>query len=81
MDKASDVLQRVEEALGTIRTAIQLHGGDVHVVKLDLAAKVLYVRLTGACVGCAASILTLKIGIERAIAKQVSEIERVEAVD
>lgn len=81
MDETADVLQRVEGALEKIRTAIQLHGGDVHVVDVDLPAKVLYVRLTGACIGCAASILTLKIGVERAIAKQVPEIERVEAVD
>lgn len=76
-----NLLQRIEKALSKIRTSIQLHGGDVEILDIDLPAKVLYVKLTGACVGCAASILTLKIGVERAVTKQVPEIERVEAVD
>ncbi len=81
MENKQFLTQRIEEALVKIRDVIQLHGGDVEIVDVDLATKTLYVRLSGACVGCAASILTLKIGVERAVTKNVSEIEHVEAVE
>lgn len=76
----STILRRVEEALDRIRPAIQSHGGEITVVKIDENIKTLSVHLSGTCVGCPASILTLKIGVERVVFKEVPEIEHVEAV-
>lgn len=73
------VEQRIEEALEQIREAIQQDGGDVEFVSWDDGAKTAYVALTGSCVGCPASIMTLKMGVERAIKYSVPEVEFVEA--
>jgi Fe-S cluster biogenesis protein NfuA len=70
---------RIEEALGGIREAIQMDGGDVEFVSYDDNLKTAYVALTGSCVGCPASVMTLKMGVERAIKHYVPEVENVEA--
>lgn len=71
--------ERIEEALTGIREAIQMDGGDVEFVSYDEEIKTAFVALTGSCVGCPASVMTLKMGVERAICTQVPEVERVEA--
>ncbi|MCL6598299.1 NifU family protein [Alicyclobacillus macrosporangiidus] len=73
------VEDRIQEALAGIRDAIQMDGGDVEFVSYDDETKTVYVALTGSCVGCPASVLTLKMGVERAIKAQVPEVENVEA--
>lgn len=73
------VEERIVKALIPIREAIQMDGGDVEFVSFDDDSKTVLVSLTGACVGCPASIMTLKMGVERAIKQQVPEVEFVEA--
>ncbi|MDQ0189976.1 NifU family protein [Alicyclobacillus cycloheptanicus] len=70
---------RIQEALEQIREAIQQDGGDVEFVSYDNESRTAYVALTGSCVGCPASIMTLKMGVERAIKHAVPEVEFVEA--
>ncbi len=70
--------ERVQKVLDTIRPQIQGDGGDVELVDVD-ENNVVTVRLTGACVGCPMSQLTLKGGIERIIKQQIPEIVSVEA--
>ena len=70
---------RVEKVINRIRPAVQMDGGDIQLV--DVADGVVKVRLVGACVGCPSSMMTLKMGIERAIRAEVPEIVSVEAVD
>jgi Fe-S cluster biogenesis protein NfuA len=70
---------RIKEALVSIREAIQMDGGDVEFVAYNEDTKTVYVSLQGSCVGCPASIMTLKMGVERAIKQQVPEVENVEA--
>lgn len=60
-----------------IRPQLQGDGGDVEFVDID-EDNVVIVRLTGACVGCPMSQLTLKAGIERIVKQQVPEIKAVE---
>ena len=69
---------RVEEALGGIRPALQLDGGDVELV--DVVDAVVQVRLRGACSGCPMAGATLSNGIERMLKEKIPEILRVEAV-
>jgi len=74
----SSLKDQVEKALEKIRSALQAHGGDVVLVSAD--GGVVKVRLTGACVGCPMSMMTLKNGVERALKQEIPEVERVEAV-
>lgn len=70
---------KIKEALESIREAIQMDGGDVEFVAYNEDTKTVYVALQGSCIGCPASVLTLKMGVERAIKQQVPEVEHVEA--
>jgi len=78
--EATSTEARVREALDSIRDAIQMDGGDVEFVSYDELSKTVFVSLQGACVGCPASVMTLKMGIERAIKKVAPDVEYVEAV-
>jgi Fe-S cluster biogenesis protein NfuA len=69
--------EKVEAALGKIRPALQADGGDVELV--DVKDGVVKVRLIGACGGCPMSQMTLKMGIERHLKKEVPEVKEVQA--
>ncbi len=71
--------QRVEQVINAIRPAIQSDGGDVEFVDVDDNG-VVSVRLHGACVGCPAAGMTLKMGIERNLREQVPEVTSVIAI-
>ena len=71
--------EKVEQALTKIRPALQADGGDVELVEVGQGG-VVRVRLTGACGGCPMSQLTLTMGIERILKKEVPEVTSVEAV-
>ncbi|MGH9276576.1 MAG: NifU family protein [Acidimicrobiales bacterium] len=70
----------VEEAIEAIRPALQMDGGDVTLVGVDEATGVVEIELIGACVGCPASTMTLKAGIERILKDRVDGITEVNAV-
>lgn len=70
--------EKVQAALNKIRPALQHDGGDVELV--DVKDGIVKVRLTGACGGCPMSQMTLKMGIERALKKEVPEVKEVQAV-
>jgi len=69
---------KVKEALNKVRPALQADGGDVELVEVE--GEVVKVRLTGACGGCPMSQMTLKMGIERHLKKEVPGIKEVIAV-
>jgi Fe-S cluster biogenesis protein NfuA len=71
--------EKVELALAKVRPALQADGGDVELVDVG-ADGVVKVRLKGACGGCPMSQLTLKMGIERILKKEVPEVTAVEAI-
>ncbi len=68
--------EKVETALGKIRPSLRVDGGDVELVEVSPDG-VVKVKLTGACQGCAMSQMTLKMGIERALKKDVPEVKEV----
>lgn len=78
-EAASDLRERIESTLDTIRPALQIDGGDVEYVGVDEDG-VLQLRLTGACGACPISSLTVKHGIERRIRAMVPEVSEVQAV-
>ena len=76
--KGVEMKEKVEQALNKIRPALQADGGDVQLV--DVQNGIVKVRLTGACGGCPMSQMTLKMGIERHLRKEIPEVKSVEAV-
>lgn len=80
IEKNSDLHQRIEEALDTIRPYLKTDGGDVRV--LDISdSMVLSLELLGACGTCPMSTMTLKAGVEEAVKKAVPEIKSVIAIN
>lgn len=76
---SDDVLfGRVDEIIAEVRPFIQSDGGDIELLKVE--DSVVYVRLTGACVGCPSSMITLKQGVEVRIREEIPQIESVEMV-
>ena len=69
----------VEEAIDAIRPALQMDGGDVTLLGVDESTGVVDIELIGACVGCPASTMTLKAGIERILKDRVPGITEVNA--
>ena len=70
--------ERVEKVINRIRPAVQMDGGDIELVGVEDG--LVKLRLVGACHGCPSSMMTLKMGIERAIRAEVPEITGVEAI-
>ncbi|MCC5875377.1 MAG: NifU family protein [Candidatus Sumerlaeia bacterium] len=69
---------RCKEILEEIRPYIQADGGDVVFNRIE--DDILHIELHGACVGCASSLMTLKMGIERKVTEELPEIKAVEMV-
>jgi Fe-S cluster biogenesis protein NfuA len=59
------VYEQVEEVIEIIRPAIQADGGDITLLSVDEESGVVTVQLSGACVSCPASTVTMKAGVER----------------
>ncbi len=71
--------EKVLAALDKIRPSLKMDGGDVELVDVGPDG-VVKVKLTGACGGCPMSQLTLKMGIERILKKEVPEVKEVVAL-
>jgi len=70
--------EQVEKVIGKIRPMLQADGGDIQLV--DVEDGVVKVRLQGACAGCPGAQMTLKMGVEKQIKKEIPAVKRVEAV-
>jgi Fe-S cluster biogenesis protein NfuA len=70
--------EKVEKTLDKIRPSLMADGGNVELV--DVKDGVVSVRLTGACGGCPMSQMTLKMGIERLLKKEIPEVKEVVSV-
>ncbi|MEO5910351.1 MAG: NifU family protein [Pelobium sp.] len=80
MSTKESLLERVEEALNTIRPYLIADAGNVSIEEIT-EDNVLKIRLLGSCESCPMSIMTLKAGIEQAVKKAVPEITAVEAIN
>ena len=70
--------EQVEKSLQKIRPMLQADGGDVELV--DVVDGIVKLRLQGACAGCPGAQMTLKMGVERQLKKDIPEVKAVEAV-
>lgn len=74
-----EIIAQVKNILKKIRPYIQHDGGDVEFV--DFVDGVVYVKMLGACVGCASIDLTLKDGIESILIEDVPGVIAVDIVE
>lgn len=71
-----ETINQIKLVLNRIRPFIQGDGGDVEFVRYEEG--IVYVKLLGACVGCASADLTLKEGIEALLLEEVPGVLGVE---
>jgi Fe-S cluster biogenesis protein NfuA len=71
--------EQVTSALNNVRPSLQADGGDVEFVSLGEDGTV-SVKLTGACGGCPMAQMTLKMGIENYLKKEVPQVTAVVGV-
>ena len=71
--------KQIVEILEKLRPYLQRDGGDVEYIKFEDG--IVYVRMLGACVGCASMDPTLKDGIEQILLEEVPGVIGVENVD
>ncbi len=72
--------EKVEKALENIRPYLRADGGDIELVQVTPEG-IVEVKLTGACIQCPMSQMTLRAGVERALIREVPGVRRVEAVN
>lgn len=70
--------EKVKELLNRIRPYLNRDGGDIELVKVEDG--IVYVKMLGACDGCALIDNTLYDGIERILVEQVPGVIAVVAV-
>jgi Fe-S cluster biogenesis protein NfuA len=71
--------ERVQKAINQIRPNLQADGGDVELVEV-MEDGTVKVKLLGACRGCPMSQMTLKMGIEKYLKKEVPGVREVVSV-
>jgi Fe-S cluster biogenesis protein NfuA len=69
----------IRATLEQVRPYLKEDGGGVELVRVTDDG-IVEVRLTGSCVSCPMSIMTLRAGIERALMLAHAEVRRVEQV-
>lgn len=78
MEELKDKVQKVIEEL--VNPGIAMHGGHVDLV--DVKGNQVFLQFSGGCHGCAASMMTLKMGIETTLKEEVSpDLEVVDVTD
>ena len=75
---SDDLFNKVNTVLESIRPALIADGGNVELVEVKDGKVSL--KLQGACGHCPMSQMTLKMGIEREIKRQIPEIQQVIAI-
>ncbi len=76
----TELKNRIEAALDSLRPFLQADGGDVSLLEITEDNRV-KIEFLGACKTCSMNLMTFKAGIEEAILKAAPEIISVEAVN
>ncbi len=80
MSANTQLLDRIETALDTLRPYLEADGGNIELVEVT-EEKVIKVRLLGNCVTCPMSFMTMKAGVEETLRKIMPDLLRVEAIN
>lgn len=71
-DINGDERSRIEAVLDKIRPALVADGGNIELV--DIIEKDARLRMVGACGTCPSSLMTMKMGVERALLAEVPDL-------
>ena len=71
--------ERIQAVLDGYRPTLYIDGGDVQLLRVDERG-VAHIKMLGACIDCPISLLTMKLGIQRLLKENFSEIRGVNAV-
>ena len=72
-------IAKIQEVLDSLRPFIQSDGGDIHFVKYE--DDYVYIKLSGACVGCSFIDYTLEDNVYEAIKEEIPECKGVLNID
>jgi Fe-S cluster biogenesis protein NfuA len=75
----TELEQKIEIALNSMRPFLQADGGDVELVDITDEMEV-QLRLLGNCSSCSMSSMTMKAGIENGLKSAIPQITKVTAV-
>ena len=67
--------EKIKEIINKLRPYLISDGGDIEFVKYE--NNIVYIKLLGACAGCALIDYTLKDGVEMAIKEEIPEVKEV----
>lgn len=70
-------VEKIKQVIEVIRPAVQADAGDIALRGVDTETGVVTVELSGACVSCPASTVTLKAGVERILKDRVPGVTEV----
>jgi Fe-S cluster biogenesis protein NfuA len=71
--------ERIQHVLDDYRPTLYMDGGDVELLQVDDDG-VAHVKMLGACIDCPISLLTMKLGIQRLLKENFSEISGIKAI-
>lgn len=74
--KEASLADRVRHVIDSFRPLIRSDGGDIELVSVDETGLV-RIRLSGACAGCPASLMTVQLGVEARLREVVPEVRAV----
>ena len=74
-----EIIFRIKTILEKVRPYIQRDGGDLEYLRYNEG--IVYIKMYGACVGCASIDSTVKEGIEALLLEEVPGVIGVEVVD
>lgn len=73
------LVERIQAVLDSYRPTLFIDGGDVQLLEVDEKG-IAHVKMLGACIDCPISLLTMKLGIQRLLKENFSEIRGVNAI-
>lgn len=71
--------ERIQQVLDDYRPTLYMDGGDVELLKVDEHG-IAHVKMLGACIDCPISLLTMKLGIQRLLKENFTEIKGINAI-
>lgn len=75
-EETDEIIGQIKDLLQThIRPAVAKDGGDIVFDRFEDG--VVYLHMRGACAGCPASTMTLKMGVERLLQRYLPEVKEV----
>jgi Fe-S cluster biogenesis protein NfuA len=79
LDASAPLNERIQVVLDGYRPMLFMDGGDVQLLQVDEKG-IAHVKMMGACIDCPISVLTMKLGIQRLLKENFSEIRGVNAI-